>query len=99
MIEVASDDAVDFALAWRSDVVSETNPDISISLSEDLSEVTLTWESIPGRTYAVEQSDGLTNWTTVPGMEAVTAGGSLTSVTFGIPAPDRMFFRVVDTTP
>lgn len=98
-IEVSADDAVDFALAWRANIVSEVNPDLSITLSPDLDEVTLTWDSIPGRTYTIEQSSGLTAWSAVPGAESVAAEGAETSVTLPVTSPDRTFFRVVDASP
>lgn len=54
----------------------------------------LTWSSVPGRSYRIEESSGLSTWQTVPGMAAVPATGSTTSVAVApTPGPSR-FFRV-----
>jgi sialidase-1 len=54
----------------------------------------LTWRSIPGRSYRIEESSELSTWQTVPGMAAVLATGATTSANVPSATGPRRFFRV-----
>jgi hypothetical protein len=57
----------------------------------------INWDAVPGRTYRIEESTDLTNWTTVPGAENVDP--STSQATFVIPVSipgERRFYRLVD---
>lgn len=54
----------------------------------------LSWSSTPGRSYRIEQSDGLSDWQAVPGMEAVLATAATTSANVPAATGPRLFFRV-----
>lgn len=62
------------------------------------STVSLTWNSVPGRTYRVEQSQNLVNWTTAQSGILGTEGASTTSYTWTIPAgwSTQAFLRVAE---
>jgi hypothetical protein len=55
---------------------------------------TLTWRSVPGRSYAVEESGDLSGWTVVPGLEAVLADDEETTATLPASEAAERFFRV-----
>lgn len=55
---------------------------------------TLEWQSVPGRSYAVEQSSNLLEWQSVPGFEAVLASTATTAVSLPQAASQARFYRV-----
>ena len=59
---------------------------------------TMSWNTVPGRTYSVERCADMINWTPLPGATAIVADGTV--VTFIDPAPGdarRQFYRLVDS--
>jgi len=54
----------------------------------------LSWRSVPGKTYAIEQSADLSTWTGIQNREAVTATSSETSVEIPGNGEARRFLRV-----
>lgn len=62
--------------------------------------ITLTWSSELNVTYLVQQSDTLSGWTTVPGLNAVAgAGATTTAVINGVTPGGKKFFRIGRSTP
>ena len=58
-------------------------------------EVTVFWQSVPGRTYQVEFKDNVTeNWTTLPGQVTATST-TASKVDSGAPLPSQRFYRVM----
>jgi sialidase-1 len=58
------------------------------------SRAALAWQSVPGRAYAVEKSGDLAGWTTVTGLDAVTATGAESSVALPEDEAPASFFRI-----
>jgi len=56
--------------------------------------MTITWNSVIGKTYHIDYSTNLAGWTTVSG-PSTTATGEKTSVTISSVSGTSMFFRVV----
>ena len=54
----------------------------------------LSWRSVPGRSYAIEQSFGLSGWEAVPGFGSVDAAGNVTSASLPGDGSPRRFLRV-----
>jgi lysophospholipase L1-like esterase len=54
----------------------------------------LTWRSIPGRSYRIEESSGLSSWQTIPGMGAVHATGATSTANVSASPARSRFFRV-----
>ncbi|MCW1925774.1 exo-alpha-sialidase [Luteolibacter arcticus] len=54
----------------------------------------LKWKSVPGRSYAVEESEELSLWETVPGLSAVLATGDETAVVLPEEEGPVRFYRV-----
>lgn len=54
----------------------------------------LTWRSVPGRSYAVEESGDLSGWAVVPGLETVLAVDAESSATLPATESPARFFRV-----
>ncbi len=57
-------------------------------------DIDLEWSSIPGRSYAIEQSGDLANWELVPGFGTVLATTSSTSSNLPAEESSLCFFRV-----
>ena len=55
---------------------------------------TLEWRSVPGRSYAVEQSSDLVEWGTVPGSGLMLASAATTKVTLQPSLSQARFYRV-----
>lgn len=54
----------------------------------------LSWRSVPGKTYAIEESEALSSWSTVSGHEAITASSDTTSRSLSTTGASRRFLRV-----
>lgn len=88
------------------EVIAGTNPLDSTSIFKISSitespagdEVTISWQSVPGKTYRLESSSDLStgSWNQVPGGEAVPSGGASSSFidTTLTPGEPRRFYRV-----
>lgn len=66
----------------------------SFSLNPATQQITLTWVSEEGRTYDVEYSDDLQDWSATINQDPIPATGLSTSLTFPKPAAPALFFRV-----
>jgi hypothetical protein len=63
----------------------------SFSAGENL---ILSWHSVPGKTYLIEESDDLVRWTTVPGLNAVTAATVTTQIEISGNGQPSRFLRI-----
>jgi hypothetical protein len=54
----------------------------------------LSWHSVPGKTYLIEESDDLVRWTTVPGLNAVTAATVTTQIEISGNGQPSRFLRI-----
>lgn len=87
-----------------SEAIAGTNPNDPkdylrvTSITRTGNQVQLTWTSVPGKTYNIESSTDLTNWTVVaPGIPAAAnpATETQTTVTLTDPVPGRLTLRAV----
>lgn len=69
------------------------NPDSALGVTS-LENGQLTWRSIPGRSYRVEQSGELSTWQPVPGVDAVLATGPICTADVPVTPGIRRFLRV-----
>jgi hypothetical protein len=60
-------------------------------------EVTVSWSSVPGKTYKLESTESLdpASWQDVAGAESVASQGATTSTAVGSPGDVRRFYRAV----
>ncbi|RYD31597.1 MAG: hypothetical protein EOP86_17550, partial [Verrucomicrobiaceae bacterium] len=73
----------------------------SLTRNAATGEITLTWPSSAGKTYKISQSQDLTGFTDITGQTGLAGvAGSMTR-TFAnpVPAAQKLFFRVTETTP
>lgn len=69
---------------------------VGISLAPDGRPI-LSWGAVPGRTYRIEHSPDMINWTPLPGAAAIVAEEALESFTAPTASePSRLFYRLVD---
>lgn len=54
----------------------------------------LVWQSVPGRAYAIENSDSLGQWAVVPGYEVIPATLGETRIELPPSGESRLFYRV-----
>lgn len=58
-------------------------------------QITLTWSSVPGKSYHIESSADLTTWQTVSGSSTGAVTATTSSITLTGLSGSRLFFRVV----
>jgi len=67
-------------------------------LDFDINRTTLTWDSVPGRTYRIESSNDLLNWDDEE--TGILSGGTSTTEVVPISgSPLKLFYRVVEEAP
>lgn len=64
------------------------------SIAADGQRLAVQWRSVPGVCYALEDSDDLLEWRTIPGHDGIVADGPLGSATVADDAAPRRFLRV-----
>ena len=80
----------------KNEHAAATDP-LSVASSLGITALTggaLTWRSVPGRSYAVEESAELSAWQAVPGMSAVLATGATSTANVPVSPGLSRFFRV-----
>ncbi len=79
------------------DAIAELADSGTVLRDPDTGAVTIGWDAVSGRIYQVMFSTDLTNWTVLPGAEAITAGSSSGSFVHSTASGARLFYKVVDT--
>lgn len=71
---------------------------VPLSLVASGNGIELSWDSLPGRTYAVQQTDNLTGgWSTVTSATSVSGTGKAVMVSDGATSAGQRFYRVVSS--
>ncbi len=71
---------------------------VPLKLAQTQTGIQLSWDSLPGRTYAVQETDNLTaGWSTVASASSVGGTGNAVMVTDGATTPGQRFYRVVSS--